>query len=260
MIITSLKELKEVLSPVFIVIPHKVMWSNYALAMKRGDWGLYFFNTTFVTFVTVVVSLVLNSMAGFAFARLSFKGRNALFIASLIGLMIPPQATMIPVFLILRHVPFAGGNNWIGQGGLGWINSYMGLIVPYVAGSFGVFLFRQYYLNFPRALDDASKMDGLGRFRTYYLIYIPSSMPVIATLICLKSTDTWNQYTWPLIVTLNDKIKTVQLALANYSSQYLTQWNYLMAATTLVVLPLIVVFLAVQRYFVQGIVMSGIKG
>ncbi|HUX51426.1 MAG TPA: carbohydrate ABC transporter permease [Spirochaetia bacterium] len=260
MLLTSLKQMKEILSPQFVVVPHKLMWSNYLDAMLRGNWALYFFNTTFVTFITVLVSLVLNSMAGYAFARLQFKGRNALFIISLIGLMIPPQVTMVPVFLILKHIPLAGGNDILGNGGLGWINSYMGLIAPYVAGSFGVFLFRQFYLNFPKSLDDASRIDGIGRFRTYYHIYIPSSMPVIATLICLKSTDTWNQYTWPLIITVNDNIKTVQLALTNFRDQFQTQWNYLMAATTLIVLPLIIIFLFVQKYFVRGIVTSGMKG
>jgi multiple sugar transport system permease protein len=210
--------------------------------------------------VAVVVSLIINSIAGFAFARLEFKGRNILFFLTLIGLMVPQQVTMIPVFLILKHIPLAGGNNIWGEGGLGWIDSYMGLIIPNIAGSFGVFMCRQFYMNFPKALDDAARIDGLTDLKTYLYIYLPLSKPVLATLTILKTTSVWNEYTWPLIITVSDKMKTVQLALSLFRDETTTQWHLMMAATTLIVLPLALIFLAAQKYFVQGIATTGIKG
>ena len=174
--------------------------------------------------------------------------------------MIPPQVNMLPVYVILKSIPLAGGNNILGQGGTGWLDRYMGLIAPYVAGSFGVFLFRQFFLNFPKALDDAATIDGLGKVRIFFRIYIPLSSPVIATLIALKSTNTWNQFTWPLIIVNSDKMKTVQLALTAFKAETTIEWNLLMAATTLTILPLVIIFLSVQRYFIQGIVTTGIKG
>ncbi|TBL69286.1 carbohydrate ABC transporter permease [Paenibacillus thalictri] len=260
MVLTSLKTMGEIQASQFIFIPEHISLTNYVQAMQRGDWSRYFFNSFFVTAITVIVSLLINSIAGYSFARLHFKGRDLLFLISLIGLMIPPQVTMIPVFLILKHVPLAGGNDWLGEGGLGWINSYMGLIAPYVAGSFGVFLFRQFYLNFPKDLDDAAKMDGLTAVKTYWHIYVPLSKPIFATLVALKATQSWNEYTWPLIVTNSETMRTVQLALTLFRDETQVQWNFLMAATTLIVLPLMIVFLFAQKHFIEGIVTSGIKG
>jgi multiple sugar transport system permease protein len=260
MLSTSFKNLGEVFASSLSLIPHKWMFSNYSAAMHTGNWARYFYNSFLITGLAVVISLLINSIAGFAFARLEFTGRDTLFFITLIGLMVPQQVTMIPVFLILRHIPFAGGNDIWGAGGLGWIDSYMGMIMPYVAGSFGVFLFRQFYMNFPKSLDDAARIDGLNNFKTYLYIYLPLSKPVLATLIVLKTTSVWNEYTWPLIITASDKMKTVQLALTLFRDETNVQWNLMMAATTLIVLPLVAIFLGLQKYFVQGIVTTGIKG
>ncbi|UCF98537.1 MAG: carbohydrate ABC transporter permease [Spirochaetaceae bacterium] len=260
MLATSVKPMKEILSPEFMFFPQEFRWSNYLEAMARGNWPRYFFNSVYVTTLAVVISLLINALAGYAFSRLTFRGRNLLFIVTLIGLMIPPQVNMLPVFVILKYIPFAGGNNYLGQHGTGWLNTYMGLLAPYVAGSFGVFLFRQFFLNFPRALDDAAKIDGLGRIGAFFRIYVPLSTPVTACLIALKSTHTWNEYTWPLIIIQSDEMKTVQLALTMFKDETTIEWNLLMAATTLTVIPLVIVFLSVQRYFIEGIVTTGIKG
>lgn len=260
MLLTALKTMKEVLAPQFIFFPRKLIWGNFPEAMTRGNWPRYFFNSIYVTAITVVVSLLFNSLAGYAFSRLRFRGRDVLFLITLIGLMIPPQVNMLPVFVILKNIPLAGGNNLLGQGGTGWLDSYMGLIAPYVAGSFGVFLFRQFFLSFPKALDDAALIDGLGKVRIFFRIYVPLSTPVIATLIALKSTHTWNEFTWPLIIINSDQMKTVQLALTAFKAETTVEWNLLMAATTLTILPLVITFFSVQRYFIQGIVTTGIKG
>jgi len=260
MVSTSLKSMKEIRAIEFSLIPKQVMFSNYAQAMLRGNWARYFFNSFYITALSVIISVIINSLAGYSFARLRFRGRNTLFMIALVGIMVPPQITMLPVFVVLKYVPFAGGNNIFGQGGIGWIDSHMGLLAPYIAGAFGVFLFRQFFLNFPSALDDAAKIDGLNRFQAFIKIYVPLSGPVFASLIVLKATATWNDYTWPLIVLTNDKLYTVQLALSKFRDEFTVDWHLLMAGTTLIVLPLVITFFCLQKYFTQGIVTSGIKG
>lgn len=260
MFFTSLKTQAEIASPVFKLLPENWLFSNYTEAMKSSDWDIFFYNTFFVTIVATVISLVINSLAGYAFARLNFKGRDILFMLALAGMMIPQQVTMLPNFVAMKYFPLAGGNNLLGQGGTGLINTYAGIVAPYIAGAFGVFLFRQFFLNFPRALDEAAKIDGLTRFGTFVRIYLPLSKPIFATLVVFKTTSTWNEYTWPLIITTNKNMWTVQLALSVFKEEFITQWNYLMAATTLIMLPLLIVYIFMQKYFVEGIVTTGIKG
>lgn len=257
---TSLKDSSEIMSPVFKLLPEKFLFHNYVEAMTSTTWNRFFINSAIVTSITVVVSLVINSLAGFAFARLNFKGKNVLFLLALIGMMIPQQVTMLPNFVILKYFPLSGGNNILGMGGKGLINSYGGLILPYIAGAFGVFLFRQFYMNFPGSLDDACKVDGLGRVGMFTRIYVPLSKSIFATLIVFKTTSVWNEYTWPLIVTQVRDKWTVQLALSVFKLETTTQWNYLMAATTLITLPLFILYIFMQKYFVEGIVTTGIKG
>jgi multiple sugar transport system permease protein len=259
MVMTSLKTMGEVQSTTFTLFPKHLMFINYMEAMAHGDWGRYFFNSFFVTAVTVGISLIINSMAGFAFARLHFRGRDTLFVIALIGMMVPPQVTMIPLFIILKNFPLVGGNDILGQGGMGFVNTYMGMILPYIAGAFGVFLFRQFYLNFPSSLDDAAAIDGLNKFQTFIKIYVPLGKPIFATLTVFKATSTWCEYAWPLVITNNDVMKTVQLALTVFKDESTIVWNQMMAATTLTTLPLIIVFILAQRYFVEGIVTTGMK-
>lgn len=260
MFFTSLKAPSEIASPVFKLLPEKWLFRNYVEAMGSAEWGRFFYNTFFVTAVATGVSLVINSMAGYAFARLNFKGRDVLFMMALVGMMIPQQVTMLPNFVAMKYFPLMGGNNILGQGGTGLINTYTGIVAPYIAGAFGVFLFRQFFLNFPRALDEAAKIDGLTRLGAFTRVYIPLSKPIFATLIVFKTTSTWNEYTWPLIITNNRNMWTVQLALSIFKEEFGTQWHYLMAATTLIMLPLLVMYIFMQKYFVEGIATTGIKG
>ena len=259
MVVSSLKTLGEITSPSFTWLPERLQFGNYAQALTRGNWPRYFFNSFYVTSVSVIVSLFLNSMAGYAFARLRFPGSRILFLTSLMAMMVPAQVTMVPVFIIMRSIPFAGGNNLFGQGGTGWIDTYMGLLGPILAHSFGVFLCRQYFLSFPSSLDDAATIDGCSRFRIYYQIYLPLSTPILATLGALKTSFTWNDYIWPLIIVNSDRMRTVQLALAYFRTQYGTDWHLMMAATTMIVVPLVLVFLFAQKYFIGSIVTTGIK-
>ena len=256
----SLQTMPQIYASAPIIWPGQFQWGNYARAMQNGSWGRYLFNSTYVAALTVGISLCINATAGYAFARIPFKGRKPLFALILVGMMIPPQVTMIPVFTMLRGVPFAGGNDALGRGGLGLLNTYAGLIAPYVAGSFGVFLCRQYYITFPSALDDAARIDGAGRMRTFFSIYLPLSGPLFASLGVLKFTGTWNEYTWPLIMTHSDDMKTVQLALTMFRDEAEIRWNELMAATLVSSAAIYIVFLLAQKHFVSGVLAGSVKG
>jgi multiple sugar transport system permease protein len=174
--------------------------------------------------------------------------------------MIPPQAIIIPQFLMMRYMPLFGGNDITGQGGIGWLNSYWALIMPWLAGSFGIFLCRQYYINFPEELDEAARLEGCGPLRLFTHIYLPLSGPVLAALAILKTVFMWNDFFYPLIMTNSASMRTVQLGLQTFAGEYYADWHLLMAAALLVTLPLVVLFLFLQRYFVEGIVTTGLKG
>ena len=257
---TSLKSMNDIRTHPGQLIPQTLYFENYKAAFSRGDWLQYFKNSFFITIVTTVFSLITNSLAGYAFARLKFKGRNFLFGFSLFGMMVPMQVIMIPMFLRIKSIPLMGGNNIFGIGGSGLLNNIWGIIIPMLAGPFGVFLCRQFFLSFPAALDEAAKMDGGTPISTYIRIYLPLSKPVLATLGILKATDAWNQYLWPLIITNSEKGRTVQLALAMFRGSNIVEWNLLMAATTVICLPILILFLFLQKYYVQGVITSGVKG
>ena len=260
MLSISLQTDAEIYSPVFTIIPASPQFINYIDVLNAGNWLRYFYNSALVTAIVVVISLIINSMAGYVFARIPFKYSSTLFILVLSGMMIPTQVTMIPVFTMLRQVPLMGGNDILGQGGRGLYDSLGGLILPFIAGSFGVFLCRQYYTTFPRELDDAAKIDGCGRFAAYGRIFVPLSGPLFASLGVLKFAGTWNEYTWPLIMTRSDRTRTVQLALALFRNELGTDWRLLMAAAVMVGLPICIVFFFAQKQFIAGITAGSVKG
>lgn len=256
---TSLKTMSQIQSPEFILWPKEMQFNNYIEAMKQGDWCRYFMNSIIVTGTTVFFSVIFNTMAGYAFARIKFKGSTFLFFFMLIGIMVPAQVTLIPTFFMMKSFPLVNGNNILGVGGTGLLNTYAGLIIPFVAGSFGVFLCRQFFLSFPKSLDEAAEIDGAGKWRIFFRIYIPLGKPIIATLIITKSAAVWNDYLWPMILTTSNDMRTVQLGLTVFRQETFIQWNYLMAATVLVVLPLIVIFIFLQKYYIGSIMTSGLK-
>jgi multiple sugar transport system permease protein len=257
---TALKPKEELVFSGLNLLPVRPRLYNFVDALQAAPWGRFFFNSVFVTVVSVLGSLLLNSVAGFAFARLHFRGRDFLFFLILIGIMIPPQSIIIPQFILMRNMPLFGGNDIYGQGGIGWLNSYWALIMPWLAGSFGIFLCRQFYMNFPTELDEAARLDGCGSVRLFTSIYLPLSGPVLAALAILKTVFMWNDFFYPLIMTNSPEMRTVQLGLQTFAGGFLTDWNLLMAAAIVVSLPLIVLFVFLQRYFVEGITTTGVKG
>jgi len=260
MISVSLQSDSEIYSPVLVVIPSSLRFDNYMRVFEYGDWLRYFYNSAIVTIVSTVVSIIINSMAGYVFSRIPFRFSNALFIVILVGMMIPVQVTMIPVFTMLRHVPLLGGNDMTGQGGRGLYDTLAGLIFPFIAGSFGVFLCRQYYLTLPKELDDAAAIDGCGRFMAYLRVYVPLSGPLFASLGVLKFAGSWNEYTWPLIMTRSDNTRTVQLALSLFRTESGIDWSRLMAASVLISLPIFIVFFTTQKHFIAGLTAGSVKG
>lgn len=256
---TSLKQPEETISAAFEFLPKHWKWSNYIHVLKGDIWGRYYFNSAFVTIVVVLLSIVVSSLAGFAFARLEFKGSHVLFILFLCGMMLPSQVYIIPQYILLKSIPLVGGNNILGKGGLGLLNTYWALIVPFLAAPLGVFLIKQYYMGFPKALDEAATLDGCGSFDIYRYIYLPLSKPVFATFAILKFTGTWNDYFYPLIMTNSKTMYNVQIALQKYKGEFGVEWNYLMAAAVMSITPILLVFIFCQKYFTQGIVTSGLK-
>jgi multiple sugar transport system permease protein len=235
-------------------------FENFTRALTMTDWLTYFKNSTIVTLLAVAGSLFFNSLAGYTFARLSFKGRDFIFIALLVGLMVPPQVTIIPQFLIMKSIPLLGGNDLFGQGGQGGLDSYFALVIPELSGSFGIFLARQFYLQFPKALDDAAQIDGAGYIRTFLRIYLPQSGPLIATLGIFKTVHVWNDFFHPLIYTTSETMRTVQLGLQVFNGEYQIKFNLLMAATVVVSLPLVIMFFIFQKQFIKSLISSSVKG
>lgn len=257
---TSFKTDAEISIANFKWLPSSFLnFDGFAQAWKMGDWLGYFKNSIFVTVVVVCGSLIINSLAGYAFARLNFRGKNALFMLILLGMMVSPQSIIIPQFVMLRSFPLMGGNNILGQGGTGLLDTYGALIIPFLAGSFGIFLCRQFYLSFPRELDEAARIDGCGPVKTYLYIFLPMSKTILATLTILKGVATWNDFFYPLILTSSERMKTVQLGLQMFKGSTATHYNWLMAATLITSIPMVILYFCAQKYFVQGIASTGMK-
>ncbi|MDO8681954.1 MAG: carbohydrate ABC transporter permease [Armatimonadota bacterium] len=238
----------EVSAPGLGLIPKHLRFANYVDALKLMKFPhLYLLNTLKITITTVIGGALSSSLVAFAFARLRAPGRNLLFILVISTIMLPAQVTMIPQFVIFRT--------------LGFYDTLLPLIVPAFFGSaFYIFLIRQFFLAIPKDLEDAAKIDGCSTFRTYWQIFLPLSKPVLATVAFFSFVNHWNDFMTPLIYLNSVDKRTLALGLATFQDVWGVDVVSLMAASTLVLLPVLVIFFVAQRYFVQGIVMSGIKG
>lgn len=242
------------------LIPQDIRWSNYLEAATVIPLQRYFVNSIIVSVTTVVLAIVLNSMAAYALARLEFPGRNLIFLFILGTIMIPPQVTMIPLFLMFKNFPLMGGNDLLGRGGTGLIDTYQSLILPGLASTFGVYLLREAFRAIPSELIDAARVDGASEFRIFWQVALPLVKPSLAAMSLLIFTFSWNEFLWPLIMTNTPAMRTIQLGLSAFKGQYFTEWHLLMAATVLSTIPVMVVYLIGQRYFVQGVATTGLKG
>lgn len=228
------------------LIPHPIAWDNYARVLKAIPFGRFLLNSLIVTGSVTLGQVITSSLAAFAFARLQFPFRDKIFFAYLATLMIPGIVTIIPVFIILHH--------------LGWIDTYQALIIPGLFSAYGTFLLRQFFLGVPQALEDAACIDGCGPLRVYWNVILPLSKPALFTLTTLTFMGSWRDFMWPLIITNSTEMRTLTVGLSLFRGVYATEWTLLMAGSVMVMLPLIIVFLFNQRFFIEGIQMTGIKG
>jgi ABC-type glycerol-3-phosphate transport system permease component len=247
MFTTSVKPLEEVYAYPPRWIPSAVMWENYAKAWNAAPFTQYTLNSIFVTGVIIFSQLFFAVLAAYVFARLQFPGRDLIFLAFLATMMVPVQVVVVPTFLIFKS--------------LGWIDTYMGLTVPFLVSAFGTFLIRQSFLSIPEELIDAARIDGAGHARIIWNLLIPNSTPAFLSFALLTFTWRWNDYFWPLIMTNSTAMRTLPVGLVFLrSSEGSVEWNVVMAAATFVIMPVIVLFIILQKYFVQGVLSSGVKG
>jgi multiple sugar transport system permease protein len=259
MVLSSLKSHTEITSYPPTWLPKHWDFGNYPEALKFAPFGTYFRNSLIIAIGHTVLNVALASMAGYSLARVPFRGRSFLFVAMLATMMIPTYTKIVPQYLIAKGMPFFGGNDYLGRGGSGWLDSWWALIVPGALTPLAIFLFRQFYLSLPRELEEAARIDGMGEFGIYAKVMTPLIKPAIATVALITFENSWNNFLWPLIVTTRDDLRVIQVGLAAFQQSERTYWEYLMAGTTLATLPMIVLFLLTQRYFVQGFANSGIK-
>ncbi|MCB2156605.1 carbohydrate ABC transporter permease [bacterium] len=227
-------------------IPREVTWLHYDELFDRMAFGRMFFNSVLVTLAVTFVSLFMNAMGGYAFAKFDFPLRGPMFALMIITLMVPAQVTLIPVFLLLKS--------------LGLLNNYLGLIVPGAASVFGIFLMRQFMISVPDAYIESARIDGCGEFRIFAQIVLPLCRPVIAALAIFTFTAVWSDFMMPLIVMQKESMYTLPVALANLSGQHNAEWGLLMAGAAVTILPIAIVFLVLQRRFIEGVTMTGLKG
>jgi len=249
MVIASLHPSHGALPEPSHLLPDRWHFENYpeALLNTGTPFLRFLWNTTLVAACVVLGQLALCSLAGYGFARLRFRGRDLLFTLFLATMMIPAQVTMIPAFLVVRA--------------FGWLNTYWALIVPGISSAFGIFLMRQFFLTLPGELDDAAHLDGCSDFDIYWRIALPLSRPALATLAAFAFIATWTDFFWPLLVTNTTEMRTLEVGLSLFKDAFgVTNWPLQMAAAVLVLMPVLIVFLLTQRFFVRGIALTGLKG
>ncbi|MGG4146871.1 carbohydrate ABC transporter permease [Paenibacillus algorifonticola] len=226
--------------------PQPVTFEHFKDAFSKGDFGLYFKNSTIVTLTSTVLLLLINSMAGFALAKYRFRGSSIILIGFISTLMIPIEVIMIPIFKVLSA--------------LGMYNSMLAIIIPPAATPTGVFLMRQYLLTVPDELLEAARIDGAGEWKIYWSIILPIAKPILAVLAIFSFMWRWDDFLWPLIAISDPAKYTIQLALSNFIGEYSVDWGSLLAMSVITMIPVLIVFIIFQRYFVSGMITSGMKG
>ncbi len=246
MITTSFMTLPETVTYPPHWFPQSPQPQNYPTAWTKAAFPRYVVNTIFIATCTTFASLVTSSLAAYAFAQMNFFGKNVVFVALLATLMIPFEVTMIPDFLVIKK--------------LGWYNTYMAQIIPWSASVFSVFLLRQFFSGLPKDLWEAAQLDGSTHVQYLLRVIVPLSTPALTTAGLFTFLGSWNSFVWPLIVTKEDTMRPIQVGLSYFIQEEGVQWHLLMAGATITILPVIVVFLFVQRQFIEGIARSGLKG
>lgn len=244
---TSLKPDKQILVYPPVWIPHPPQWKNYVDGLTAVPFGRYLANTLIICFANVVGTVWSASLVAYGLSRIPWRGREVLFYVIIGTMLLPPQVTMVPVFTIFKN--------------LGWLDTYLPLTFPsFLGGAFNVFLLRQFFRSIPNELTEAARIDGATEWDNYRLIVLPLAKPALWTIGLFAFIGAWNDYLGPLIYLFDDRKYTLSLGLAMFRNQYSAEWGQMMAVSTVVTLPLIVLFFFTQRTFVKGITMTGIKG
>lgn len=246
MLSTSVKSFADSMSVPPKWLPTEWRFDNYARVIDSIDFGTYYLNTVIVTLGRTAGQLVLCSLAAYAFASLRFPFKNTIFLALLAVLMVPSQVVMIPSFVIMREFE--------------WLDTFYVLIVPGIFSAFGTFLLRQFFMTLPKDLEEAAKIDGCSYFRIYWNIYLPLSKAALVSLAIFTILASWNDLLWPLIMTSSEEMRVLSIGISSFQGQHSTDYPLLMAGAVMATLPIIILFIFLQRYFIEGIAMNGIKG
>jgi len=247
MAVTSLKTSPEIQRvPLQIAPDHWLNLSNYVEVFKREPFMRYLLNSAIVAAVAAVSSVVVSSLAGFGFAKYQFPGRDVFFLAVVGILMVPFQSVVVPLYI------------WMNE--LGLLDTYAGIVAPDLVSVFGIFLMRNAIETIPNDYIDAARIDGASELRIFFLVVLPSVKPAIATLLIIKFMWSWNEFFWPMVVISSPQMKVVTMGLMSFTNMYFIEYNLLTAAAVISILPILVIFITLQRWVVQGVVMSGLKG
>ncbi|MCG3083856.1 carbohydrate ABC transporter permease [Anoxybacillus sp. LAT_35] len=243
---SSFKTLEEIVSGSISFIPKDFTLDNYKqIFIEQELFPRWFMNSVIIAVTVTMLNLIFNSMAGYALARLHFRGKQTIFMIILAVLMIPAQVTMIPNYLILKQ--------------LGWLNSYQGMIVPAMINATFIFMMRQFFINFPKELEEAAALDGLSRIGTFFRIVLPLARPALAAQAIFVFMGSWNDFMRPLIILSDPQLFTLPLGLNSFKGQYISYWNYIMAASMVFTMPVLVIYAFFNRYFIKGISFTGGK-
>ena len=246
MLSTSLKTQYDAVKIPPVWIPDPPQWENYVKLFTEQPMFQFMLNTIKIVFFVVLGQLFFSSLAAYSFARISFKGRNVVFFFYIATLMVPGQGTMIPTYLMFAKA--------------GLTDNHLALILPAFFSAFGVFLLRQFFMSLPRELEEAAEIDGCNPFMTYWRIMLPLVVPAMLTLGVFTLMNTWNDYMGPLIYLSSPEKYTMTLGIAYFKGVYTTQWNLVMAGSIVSVVPILIAYLCAQKYFIEGIAFSGVKG
>ncbi len=243
----SFKPLSEIAAGGLSLIPKHFTLANYqTIFVQEPLFGRWLANSAIAAISITLLNLLFNSMAGYALARIRFPGNQFWFFLILAVLMVPGQITLLPKFLILKS--------------LGWLNTYQGLIVPAAVNATFIFMMRQFFINFPKELEEAAALDGLGRFGTFFQIVLPLAKPALAAQTIFVFMGSWNEFLMPLVIFSDPEMFTLPLGLNAFKSQYISYWNYIMAASMIFTLPALAIYAFFNRYFIQGVAFTGGKG
>ncbi len=245
MLLASFKDISEFYSVTPSIFPKKFIPDNYSELFSHGQFGRYYFNSFFITAIQVVTSLLIDLAAGYGFAKFQFKFRNGLFLLILSTMMIPWVATIIPLYIIVSNLHL--------------VNTYWALILVGMADATFIFLARNFMSSIPTPLLEAARIDGAGEFKIFFKVVIPLVKPLIAVIGIQKMIASWNSFQWPLLVVNSDELKTLPIAIAQLSTKYSDAYNLKMAAAVVAILPVLVLYIIFQKYFTEGISLSGIK-